>query len=69
MNITVSSGCFHRGSEHLLNGTDQKTGQLKQGVKERVMLEVKKNFRPEFLNRLDDIVVFQPLSGKELGKP
>lgn len=31
------------------------------------MGEVKKHFRPEFLNRLDDIVVFSPLSVKELG--
>jgi len=55
------------GSEFLLKGTDMKTGQLQPGVKERVMEEVKKHFRPEFLNRLDDIVVFHSLSQRELG--
>ena len=32
------------------------------------MAEVKRHFRPEFLNRLDDIVVFPPLSRRDLGK-
>ena len=50
------------GAEHLLKGIDQKTGAMAPGVKDKVMVEVKKHFRPEFLNRLDDIVVFAPLS-------
>jgi len=32
-----------------------------------VMAEVKANFRPEFVNRIDEIVVFQPLSEKQIG--
>ena len=35
-------------------------------IRQRVMSEVKELFRPEFLNRLDDIIVFQPLSEKEV---
>ncbi|KAJ7522209.1 hypothetical protein O6H91_18G001500 [Diphasiastrum complanatum] len=54
------------GSEHLLAGL---TGQLTiEAAKELVMQEVKRRFRPEFLNRLDDIVVFRPLSHEQLRK-
>ena len=35
-------------------------------MKERVMTEVRRLFRPEFLNRIDDIIVFHPLSKKEI---
>jgi ATP-dependent Clp protease ATP-binding subunit ClpB len=37
-------------------------------VKIAVMAEVKANFRPEFVNRIDEIVVFQPLSQKQIGE-
>jgi len=37
-----------------------------QEIRTRVMSEVKEVFRPEFLNRLDDIIVFQPLSQQEV---
>ena len=37
-------------------------------IKSRVMDEVKKEFRPEFLNRIDEIIVFHPLSDEELTK-
>jgi len=53
------------GSEILLGGVDA-DGNLSQSVKDQVMNVVKRNFRPEFLNRLDDIVVFHPLSKKDL---
>lgn len=51
------------GSEFILQGT-QKDGELTQDTKDKVMAVVKKHFRPEFLNRLDDIIVFNPL-GKD----
>jgi len=41
-------------------------GEIPEATKERVMELVRKNFRPEFLNRLDDIVFFTPLSGNNL---
>ena len=39
-----------------------------QEVRKRLLGEVKKHFRPEFLNRLDDIIVFNPLSKTELNR-
>ena len=41
---------------------------LESGVKERVMEELKQAFRPEFLNRVDDIVVFNKLSRQDIEK-
>lgn len=37
-------------------------------MKSRVLDEVKKTFRPEFLNRIDEIIVFRPLSKEDLGQ-
>eukprot|EP00466_Bigelowiella_natans_P007821 jgi/Bigna1/47555/estExt_Genewise1.C_150155 len=56
------------GAEHLLNGIDAKTGKLAPDAREKVLDAVRKHFAPEFLNRLDDMVVFTPLSRDELGK-
>jgi ATP-dependent Clp protease ATP-binding subunit ClpC len=39
-----------------------------ENMKERVMADVRKTFRPEFLNRLDDILVFHELSREQIGK-
>ncbi len=39
-----------------------------QGMKERLLDEVKKAFKPEFLNRVDDIIVFRSLTKEDLGK-
>ncbi|EDR22792.1 chaperone Clpb, putative [Entamoeba dispar SAW760] len=53
------------GSEIIMKGVETE-GQVSRKVKETVMEIVKKTFKPEFLNRLDDIIVFSPLSEKEL---
>ncbi|KAF8369631.1 hypothetical protein HHK36_032346 [Tetracentron sinense] len=54
------------GAQHLLSGV---TGMCStQSARERVMQEVRMHFRPEFLNRLDEIVVFDPLSLVQLRK-
>ena len=37
-------------------------------MKEKVQEELKKNFRPEFINRVDDIVVFSPLTESQIGR-
>jgi len=55
------------GAPILLNGIAE-SGEITAGVKDKVMATVKKHFRPEFLNRLDDIVMFAPLSKPELGQ-
>lgn len=54
------------GSEYLLTLKDHPQDEEK--VKEKVMKEVHKFFKPELLNRLDDVVLFNPLSKNELRK-
>ncbi|KAG0591672.1 hypothetical protein KC19_1G191900 [Ceratodon purpureus] len=54
------------GAEHLLSGL---SGVIPmKTAKEQVMVEVRSHFRPELLNRLDEIVVFEPLSHDQLLK-
>ncbi len=49
------------GSQHLLEGVTE-DGQIKDGAREMVMRELRSGFRPEFLNRVDDIILFKPLT-------
>jgi len=67
MTNTVIIMTSNLGADHLLAGV-QDDGTLKEGTKEKVMQVVKGAFRPEFLNRLDDIVVFKPLGRPQLTK-
>jgi ATP-dependent Clp protease ATP-binding subunit ClpB len=53
------------GSEYLVN---QKEGEDTEAVREEVMAEVRSKFRPEFLNRLDDIILFHRLQRNEMTK-
>jgi ATP-dependent Clp protease ATP-binding subunit ClpB len=53
------------GAEYLLKGMTP-DGQLLPEAKEKVMTAVKRHFRPEFLNRLDDMVIFSPLTRQNL---
>jgi len=53
------------GSLHLLEGLDD-SGEIADEVRERVMAELRGHFRPEFLNRVDDIVLFKPLTLEEI---
>lgn len=53
------------GSHHLLEGITE-SGTLKPDVERRVMAELRQHFRPEFLNRVDDIVLFKPLTLEEV---
>ncbi|MDD4871630.1 MAG: ATP-dependent chaperone ClpB [Kiritimatiellae bacterium] len=55
------------GSPHLLEGIDNK-GHIREDVRRRIMDELKTNFRPEFLNRVDDVVLFKPLMLEEITK-
>jgi len=67
MTNTVIIMTSNLGAQELLAGI-REDGNLAPGTKEKVMEIVKKNFRPEFLNRLDDIVVFKPLGKPQLSK-
>ena len=53
------------GSDTLLDGMDAE-GHLKPGVEDWVRNELKSRFRPEFINRLDEIAFFKPLTGENL---
>ena len=53
------------GSEYLLDGATS-DGEIKPDARERVVAEMRAHFRPEFLNRLDDIVLFKPLTQAEI---
>ena len=54
------------GSMHLLEGIDE-NGEIRPEAEEAVMEELKGNFRPEFLNRLDEIIMFKPLTKNNIG--
>ncbi|HEV2087663.1 MAG TPA: ATP-dependent chaperone ClpB [Cryptosporangiaceae bacterium] len=53
------------GSPYLLEGVTGH-GEIKPDVRDMVMAELRRHFRPEFLNRLDDIVLFKPLTQDEI---
>ncbi|MFO0984540.1 MAG: ATP-dependent chaperone ClpB [Planctomycetota bacterium] len=53
------------GSPHLLEGIDAR-GQIGERARDQVMRELRAHFRPEFLNRVDDIVLFKPLTVDEI---
>ena len=50
------------GSHHLMAEVQDDAGEILGAVRDRVMAELHAHFRPEFLNRIDDIVLFKPLS-------
>ncbi len=50
------------GSSYILEGIDEKTGEISQDAKDKVNALLKQSFRPEFLNRLDEIVFYKPLT-------
>jgi len=52
------------GSPALLDGIDA-AGQITEAARTAVMDELRRNFRPEFLNRVDDVVLFKPLTVAE----
>jgi len=55
------------GSTYLLEGI-RSDGSIEELAKDRVMEEMKRTFRPEFLNRIDEIVMFKPLQKAEIFK-
>ncbi|MGN1401497.1 MAG: ATP-dependent chaperone ClpB [Bacillus sp. (in: firmicutes)] len=54
------------GSVYLLEGT--KDNEITEEAREKVMSELKMHFRPEFLNRVDDIILFKPLTIEQVTK-
>ena len=54
------------GSSYLLDGIDE-DGNIKEEVQKMVESDLRGHFRPEFLNRLDEIIMFKPLSKENVG--
>ena len=54
------------GSQYLLEGIDEE-GNIKTDVENMVMNDLRAHFRPEFLNRLDEIIMFKPLTKSNIG--
>jgi len=52
------------GSRHLLEGVEG--GEIKESVRESVMADLRATFRPEFLNRIDETILFKPLALEEI---
>ena len=50
------------GSQMILEGIDEQTGEISKQAREGVEALLKQSFRPEFLNRLDEIVFYKPLT-------
>ena len=55
------------GSQHLLNNISQ-DAEISESARNEVMNELNRNFKPEFLNRVDEIVLFKPLRKEEIIK-
>ena len=53
------------GSPDLLDGLDER-GEIREAAKQKVMQALRSSFRPEFLNRIDETVLFKPLTVEEI---
>ena len=54
------------GSSYLLDGIDE-NGEIKPEAEQMVMNDLRAHFRPEFLNRLDETILFKPLTKQNIG--
>ena len=55
------------GASYLLDGINE-NGEISQEAEDMVMGDLRAHFRPEFLNRLDEIILFKPLTKSNIGK-
>ncbi len=53
------------GSQYLLDGIDEQ-GNISKQASDEVMNDLRAHFRPEFLNRLDEIIMFKPLTKENI---
>jgi len=54
------------GSRYLIENASEKSGEINEKTREAVLAEMRAHFRPEFLNRVDEIVLFKPLTLAEI---
>ena len=64
---TILIMTYNIGSPYLLDGIDER-GEVKPEAEELVMNDLRAHFRPEFLNRLDEIIMFKPLTKQNIGR-
>jgi len=64
--MTSNIGARHMQKKQGLGFGNESDGGLNEKVEELVKAEVKKTFNPEFLNRLDEVIIFQPLVDADL---
>ena len=57
---------MNKGGEFGFEVNDKKGTTQEENIKEKVMEQLKENFKPEFLNRLDEVIMFHPLKEKEI---
>ena len=65
-NNTIIILTSNLGSNYILEGIDEKTGEISESAKAEVSALLKQSFRPEFLNRLDEIIYYKPLSKENI---
>jgi ATP-dependent Clp protease ATP-binding subunit ClpB len=59
---------FQNGEEKAASPKNEMAGPDLEAAKRQIMLQMRTHFRPEFLNRVDDIVIFNPLGREQLVK-
>jgi ATP-dependent Clp protease ATP-binding subunit ClpC len=64
--MTSNLGTRHLATKGLLGFRDQATANEQKGVEDLIMTELKREFSPEFINRIDDVIIFNPLTRTEL---
>lgn len=68
MTSNVGATLIKKGATLGFRGTNESEGMSYKDIKDRVMGELNKTFRPEFLNRIDEIIVFKSLTKEEIKK-
>ena len=63
---TIQIMTSNNGSQYLLDGIDE-NGEIRQDARNLVMNDLQAHFRPEFLNRLDETIMFKPLTKDNIG--
>lgn len=66
MTSNVGASSFKQMKSLGFQGSDDEEKNNYEQMKERVMDDLKRTFRPEFINRIDDVIVFHPLDKKEI---
>jgi ATP-dependent Clp protease ATP-binding subunit ClpC len=64
----VGTGLMNRQAKMGFTASAETSGSAYETLKEKVLADLKKSFRPEFINRIDKIIVFKPLAKEDIRK-